>query len=92
MGTKIIWFDLVSLLVHQYSYFPEKAKVHVREPSSPYELQQQHRHGVGDAEQEIEMSFGLLMNGRFGVDPTPKKIKRTTSIPKFSFSKPPHQR
>ncbi|MED6126345.1 hypothetical protein PIB30_077570 [Stylosanthes scabra] len=48
-----------------------------------------HHHGDGDAaEQEIELSLGLSMNGRFGVDPTAKKIKRTTSIPEFSFSKP----
>ncbi|MED6208362.1 hypothetical protein PIB30_044317 [Stylosanthes scabra] len=47
-----------------------------------------HHHGDGDAEQEIELSLGLSMNGRFGVDPTAKKIKRTTSIPEFSLSKP----
>ena len=34
-------------------------------------------------EEEIELSLGLSMNGRFGVDPTAKKIKRTTSIPEF---------
>ncbi|RYR65377.1 hypothetical protein Ahy_A03g011310 [Arachis hypogaea] len=49
--------------------------------------QQQHHHGDGDAEQEIELGLGLSMNGRFGVNPTTKKIKRTTSIPEFSFSK-----
>ncbi|RYQ97836.1 hypothetical protein Ahy_B08g093908 [Arachis hypogaea] len=54
--------------------------------------QQQHHHGDEDAEQEIELSLCLSMNGRFGVDPTAKKIKRTTSILEFSFSKPPHQR
>ncbi|XP_027351766.1 ninja-family protein AFP3 isoform X2 [Abrus precatorius] len=34
-------------------------------------------------EEEIELSLGLSMNGRFGVDPTAKKIKRTSSIPEF---------
>ncbi|RYR78471.1 hypothetical protein S83_001162 [Arachis hypogaea] len=53
-----------------------------------HELQQQHHHGDGDAEQEIELSLGLSMNGHFGVDPTAKKIKRTTSMSEFSFSKP----
>ncbi|KAK7340642.1 hypothetical protein VNO77_21351 [Canavalia gladiata] len=51
-----------------------------------------HRHRVplpvvkveeGDEEEGIELSLGLSMNGRFGVDPTAKKIKRTTSIPEF---------
>ncbi|RYR47713.1 hypothetical protein Ahy_A07g033665 [Arachis hypogaea] len=81
--------SLPNLVLRPHSW----TKVHVREPSSPYELQQQqHHHDDGDAEQEIELSLGLSMNGRFDVDPTAKKIKRTTSIPKFSFSKPPHQR
>ncbi|KAK7394406.1 hypothetical protein VNO78_14934 [Psophocarpus tetragonolobus] len=38
--------------------------------------------GVG-VEEEMELSLGLSMNGRFGVDPTAKKIKRTTSIPEL---------
>jgi len=36
-----------------------------------------------EEEEELELSLGLSMNGRFGVDPTAKKIKRTTSIPEF---------
>ena len=36
-----------------------------------------------DEKEELELSLGLSMNGRFGVDPTSKKIKRTTSIPEF---------
>ncbi|KAG4925888.1 hypothetical protein JHK87_051428 [Glycine soja] len=36
-----------------------------------------------DEKEELELSLGLSMNGRFGVDPTAKKIKRTTSIPEF---------
>lgn len=34
-------------------------------------------------EEELELSLGLSMNGRFGVDPNAKKIKRTSSIPEF---------
>ncbi|KAK7273315.1 hypothetical protein RIF29_14364 [Crotalaria pallida] len=52
--------------------------------------QHQHHHlpfpavKVDEDEHEIdELSLGLSMNGRFGVDPTAKKIKRTTSIPEF---------
>lgn len=37
-----------------------------------------------DPEEELELSLGLSMNGRFGVDPTAKKIKRTSSIPEFA--------
>ncbi|ESW11473.1 hypothetical protein PHAVU_008G032900 [Phaseolus vulgaris] len=36
-----------------------------------------------EEEEDLELSLGLSMNGRFGVDPTAKKIKRTTSIPEF---------
>ncbi|KHN14039.1 ninja-family protein AFP3-like [Glycine soja] len=38
-------------------------------------------------EEELELSLDLSMNGRFGVDPTAKKIKRTTSIPEFASDK-----
>ncbi|RDX98761.1 Ninja-family protein AFP2, partial [Mucuna pruriens] len=37
-----------------------------------------------EKEEELELSLGLSMNGRFGVDPTAKKIKRTSSIPEFA--------
>ncbi|TKY65090.1 Ninja-family protein AFP2 [Spatholobus suberectus] len=37
-----------------------------------------------DEEEELELSLGLSMNGRFGVDPTAKKIKRTSSIPELA--------
>ena len=36
-----------------------------------------------DAEDELELTLGLSLNGRFGVDPRAKKIKRTASIPEF---------
>lgn len=36
-----------------------------------------------EEDEELELSLGLSLNGRFGVDPTAKKIKRTTSIPEF---------
>ncbi|XP_039064594.1 ninja-family protein AFP3-like [Hibiscus syriacus] len=39
------------------------------------------RHGNG--EEEIELSLGLSMNGRFGVDPRAKKLTRSSSIPDF---------
>ncbi|KAI4352462.1 hypothetical protein L6164_006712 [Bauhinia variegata] len=35
-----------------------------------------------DAE-DIELTLGLSLNGRFGIDPRGKKIKRTSSIPEF---------
>jgi hypothetical protein len=34
-------------------------------------------------DEDLELSLGLSMNGRFGFDPNAKKIKRTTSIPEF---------
>ncbi|KAE8691576.1 Ninja-family protein AFP3 [Hibiscus syriacus] len=34
-------------------------------------------------EEEIELSLGLSLNGRFGVDPRAKKLKRSSSIPDF---------
>ncbi|CAJ2669040.1 unnamed protein product [Trifolium pratense] len=34
-----------------------------------------------DDDEDLELSLGLSMNGRFGFDPNAKKIKRTTSIP-----------
>ncbi|KAE9605035.1 hypothetical protein Lal_00036786 [Lupinus albus] len=44
-----------------------------------------HNYDDDDDEEEegIELSLDLSMNGRFGIDPTAKKIKRTTSIPEF---------
>ncbi|KAK2359537.1 ninja-family protein AFP3 [Trifolium repens] len=36
-----------------------------------------------DDDEDLELSLGLSMNGRFGFDPNAKKIKRTTSIPEF---------
>ncbi|KAL2329870.1 hypothetical protein Fmac_017451 [Flemingia macrophylla] len=33
--------------------------------------------------EEVELSLGLSLNGRFGVDPTAKKIKRAASIPEL---------
>ncbi|CAL0318744.1 unnamed protein product [Lupinus luteus] len=42
-----------------------------------------HHNHEEEEEEEIELSLDLSMNGRFGVDPTAKKIKRTTSIPEF---------
>ncbi|KAI4346675.1 hypothetical protein L6164_007551 [Bauhinia variegata] len=36
-----------------------------------------------DDAEELELSLGLSLNGRFGVDPRAKKIKRTSSIPEF---------
>ncbi|XP_061365927.1 ninja-family protein AFP3 isoform X2 [Gastrolobium bilobum] len=46
-------------------------------------MKKQKRYADADEEEELELSLGLSMNGRFGVDPTAKKIKRTTSIPEF---------
>ncbi|GKU97358.1 hypothetical protein SLEP1_g10511 [Rubroshorea leprosula] len=34
-------------------------------------------------EEEIELSLGLSLNGRFGVDPRAKKLTRSSSIPDF---------
>ena len=34
-------------------------------------------------EEEIELSLGLSLNGRFGVDPRAKKLSRSSSIPDF---------
>ncbi|KAI9121525.1 hypothetical protein K1719_008558 [Acacia pycnantha] len=39
-------------------------------------------------EEELELTLGLSMNGRFGVDPRAKKIKRTSSIPEFMNRNP----
>ncbi|XP_054800759.1 ninja-family protein AFP3 isoform X2 [Prosopis cineraria] len=39
-------------------------------------------------EGELELTLGLSMNGRFGVDPRAKKIKRTSSIPEFMNHNP----
>ncbi|KAJ1376131.1 putative nuclear localization signal [Sesbania bispinosa] len=36
-----------------------------------------------DAAEEVELTLGLSSNGRFGVDPNAKKIKRASSIPDF---------
>ncbi|KAE8706247.1 Ninja-family protein AFP3 [Hibiscus syriacus] len=36
-----------------------------------------------NGEEEIELSLGLSMNGRFGVDPRSKKLSRSSSIPDF---------
>ncbi|KAJ1381939.1 putative nuclear localization signal [Sesbania bispinosa] len=36
-----------------------------------------------DAAEEVELTLGLSSNGRFGVDPNAKKIKRASSIPEF---------
>ncbi|XP_050226283.1 ninja-family protein AFP3-like [Mercurialis annua] len=37
---------------------------------------------------EIELSLGLSLNGRFGVDPRSKKLTRSSSIPDFISSNP----
>ncbi|KAK6266771.1 hypothetical protein QUC31_017608 [Theobroma cacao] len=37
----------------------------------------------GEEEEEIELSLGLSLNGRFGVDPSAKKLTRSSSIPDF---------
>ncbi|XWS44405.1 hypothetical protein CRYUN_Cryun15aG0042400 [Craigia yunnanensis] len=36
-----------------------------------------------EEEEEIELSLGLSLNGRFGVDPRAKKLSRSSSIPDF---------
>lgn len=43
-----------------------------------------------DAEEEIELSLGLSMNGRFGVDPRAKSLalKRSSSIADFTSTNP----
>lgn len=42
---------------------------------------------IEEEEEELELTLGLSMNGRFGVDPTAKKIKRTSSIPEFMMDR-----
>ncbi|KAK4417589.1 Ninja-family protein AFP3 [Sesamum alatum] len=42
--------------------------------------------GVMEDEAEIELSLGLSMNGRFGVDPSRKKLKRSSSISDLVFT------
>ncbi|XP_022750731.1 ninja-family protein AFP3-like [Durio zibethinus] len=37
----------------------------------------------GEEEEKIELSLGLSLNGRFGVDPRAKKLTRSCSIPDF---------
>ncbi|XP_028796639.1 ninja-family protein AFP3 [Neltuma alba] len=44
--------------------------------------------GSEEDEEELELTLGLSMNGRFGVDPRAKKIKRTSSIPEFMNHNP----
>ncbi|XP_012084829.1 ninja-family protein AFP3 [Jatropha curcas] len=42
--------------------------------------------GVEEREEEdIELSLGLSLNGRFGVDPRAKKLTRSSSIPDFVY-------
>ncbi|GAU19859.1 hypothetical protein TSUD_170850 [Trifolium subterraneum] len=60
-------------------------RCHVPLPTvKPDHPQQQQQYVVADEpddDQDLELSLGLSMNGRFGFDPNAKKIKRTTSIP-----------
>ncbi|PNY10315.1 ninja-family protein AFP2-like [Trifolium pratense] len=44
-------------------------------------VHQQQQYDELDDDEDLELSLGLSMNGRFGFDPNAKKIKRTTSIP-----------
>ncbi|PIN02275.1 hypothetical protein CDL12_25213 [Handroanthus impetiginosus] len=37
-------------------------------------------------EEEIELSLGLSMNGRFGVDPSRKKLRRSSSVSNLVFT------
>ncbi|KAI3452210.1 hypothetical protein Pfo_008875 [Paulownia fortunei] len=39
-----------------------------------------------EEDEEIELSLGLSLNGRFGVDPTRKKLKRSSSISNLVFT------
>ncbi|KAG8384610.1 hypothetical protein BUALT_Bualt04G0135800 [Buddleja alternifolia] len=42
--------------------------------------------GEDDDDDEIELNLGLSMNGRFGVDPSRKKLKRSSSIANLVFT------
>ncbi|KAJ4826089.1 hypothetical protein Tsubulata_015185 [Turnera subulata] len=50
-------------------------------PGNPLNLKL--HEGVEEEEGDIELSLGLSLNGRFGVDPRAKKLTRSSSIPDF---------
>ncbi|XP_022774591.1 ninja-family protein AFP3-like isoform X2 [Durio zibethinus] len=51
--------------------------------SSDHFSHRNHEEEENDEEEEIELSLGLSLNGRFGVDPRAKKLTRSSSIPDF---------
>ncbi|XWS30160.1 hypothetical protein CRYUN_Cryun24cG0094000 [Craigia yunnanensis] len=51
--------------------------------SSNHFSHRNHEEEENGEEEEIELSLGLSLNGRFGVDPRDKKLIRSSSIPDF---------